>query len=274
MRRWLIGVWLSLFIGPSPANALPPDPIDCQPNGLATADNDIRLRGDQRPPGKSIALPDVVRDQLRAAAARLLSRVGRDMVDGFSCADLFRPVYRISDFGDRDLFVGEIAIGIGGSFFYLVLHDPVVRRPFVSSADLFRNGRRQIVFEERVHNGTMYNGVIYHYFDIGPKLELTRVLARETRVEALDRDNGLYVRELTQLSPTRLRLDTVSLRGNREARRQALGFVLLESPGPGVAFRVVERHPMDTGAHVGLVSVVQAPEDEDRFLREGYRLYY
>ena len=244
-------------------------------------------------------MPAPVRDQLRVAALRLLSRVGPDLVDGRRCADLFHPVYRVSGFGRRDLFVSEIDIGNGGSFFYLVLHDlvsgaatedppwvgakwpqifgagdPLVTRPFVSSADLFLNGHRQIVFEERVHNGTMYNGVIYHYFDIGPQLELTRVLARETRMAALDQKDGLYVRELTQLSPTRLRLDTFSVGGNRAARRQALGFVILESPGPGIAFRVVERHPVGVGAQVGLVSFGQAPEDEDRFLREGYRFYY
>jgi len=71
----------------------------------------------------------------------------------------------------------------------------------------------------------MYNAVVYHYFDVGPNLELTRVLARETRVVALEPSEGLFVRELTQLTPRRLRMETVrdALRKTAKPRLCASG---------------------------------------------------
>jgi hypothetical protein len=147
--------------------------------------------------------------------------------------------------------------------------DELMKPPFVSSADLFQNHRPLIVFEERVHNGNMYNAVIYHYFAVGPNLSLTRVLARETRLLALNPQDGLFVRELTQLSPSRLRLDTLNVAHDGSSKRTDLGYVLLESSGPDAPFRVVERHAKAPRKFDCLVTCMDEPPSDDVFLREG-----
>src|SRR5262249_36994855 len=39
-----------------------------------------------------------------------------------------------------------------------------LEKPLIAFDDLDRDGQPEIVIEEVVHNGTMYNGVVYHYF--------------------------------------------------------------------------------------------------------------
>ena len=299
MNRRRFAATLSLLLAPlGAAAAAPLDPAGCTPTALATKDNDIRLEGDWRGPGNPIDLPAAVATQIQAAAARVIARVGAEIADGLACDDLLPPVYRVTGFGRFQLFVAEIRVATAGRFFYLVLHDPVtgavtrdppwlgaklvaasgtddplIKTPLVSSADLFRNQRRQIVFEERVHNGTVYNGVVYHYFDVGPQLELIRVLARETRVVDPTRGDRIYQRELAVLKKSRLRLDLYAASPDGKIRREALGYTILESAGPGHAFRVVERHARDKSGARTLVTYSEGADD-DAFLREGYRVYY
>ncbi len=238
-------------------------------------------------------------DKLQATASQLIAQVEPGTADGVTCKDLFPDVYQISFSERRELFVADIYVGHGVSFFYLILYDPatgavtrdpsrigakwpqsfgakdsLVKKPFVSSADLFQNHHPQIVFEERVHNGTAYNAVIYHYFDVGPNLALTRVLALETRVWD-DPRNEMLDRRLTQLSPTRLRLDTFAVSSDDSAQRKDLGYVILESRGPGAPFRVAQRHPKDPHLKTRLLSYMTgSPDEDDDFLREGYTDYY
>lgn len=238
-------------------------------------------------------------DTTYAAASHLIAQVRPGTSDGVTCKDLFPDIYRVSVSELRQLFIAEIYVGRGVSFFYLILYDPstgavtqdpprigakwpqsfgakdpLVKRPFVSFADLFQNNRSQIVFEERVHNGTAYNAVIYHYFDVGPNLALTRVLARETRVMASDPGKEIFDRELTQLSPTRLRLDTFAVSSDNSAQREELGYVILESPGPGAPFHVTRRYPKDQNPENRLVTNMNESRGDDVFLREGDPFYY
>lgn len=227
-------------------------------------------------------------DELHAAATKLISQVPHG-ADGFTCKDLFPDVYRISVSARHELFVAEIAVD-GGSLYYLILYDPatgavthdppsvdarwtenfgakdpLLKKPFVSSADLFQNHHPQIVIEERLHNGPGVNGVAYHYFDIGPNLALTRVLTLEARMMAYDPPERMFERELTQLSPTRLRLDTFAvpcddsahgkfLGCDDSAHRKELGYAILESDGANAPFHVMEQHPKDGHLKSGLVT--------------------
>lgn len=133
-------------------------------------------------------------------------------MEGLTCKDLFPHTYRISAPQHRELYVAEVTSVMGIDYFHLVLYDPptgtvtqnppriwakwtqgcgakdpLLKTPYVSFADLFNNHHDQIVFEERVHNGTMYNAVVYRYFDVGTDLALTPILVRETRLLARTR---------------------------------------------------------------------------------------
>jgi hypothetical protein len=203
------------------------DPSTCHPRALVTSDNDIRLDQDDRPPGQPVKIAAPVIKRLQTAAKSLLAQLPPGTAEGMTCDDLLPHIYRVSLPKHRELFVAEIYVGLGVGYFYLIVHDPttgaatrnpprigakypqsfgagdpLVTKPFVSTADLFHNHQPQIVFEERVHNGTMYNAVVYHYFDIRPDLSLIRVLARETRLMALQPDGAIFIRELTPLSAT------------------------------------------------------------------------
>lgn len=287
---WL---WGSVALAASP----PLDATECHLSAVATPDNDIRVFKDTRAPGTSVAVPPVVAEQLAAAANRFLGEVDTDVSGGLTCESLFPDsVYRVSAALQRNLYVVDISGNFGISFFYLVLHDPVtgtvtadppriyakwvqgfgrndpmVETPFVSSADLFQDHNPQIVFEEQVHNGTVYNGVVYHYFEVGPNLELTRVAARETRVIMFDR--GPFLREFTSLAPTRLRLDIFEDPKGNASQRKDLGYAILESEGIGRPFHISEQHPTDKDIDQNMVTL-GGVESQDDFLRHGYTEYY
>jgi hypothetical protein len=59
-----------------------------------------------------------------------------------------------------------------------------------------------------------------------------------------------------------------------QARRE-LGYVIVESPGRGVPFRVTERHAQDRDSSSILVTYC-GPDtpDDDQFLRDGYTFHY
>jgi hypothetical protein len=279
--------------------AAAPSPSTCHPTALVTTDNDIRLKHDDRPPGKPIAIPPTVAGRLHAAAATSLSQVDVQVTDGLTCAALFPSIYRLTAPEQRDLYVADISVGSGVEFFYLIVYDPtsgavtrdppriaakwsqsfgaadqLVTRPFVSAFDLFQDRHREIVFEERVYNGTAYNAVVYHYFRVGPKLELTPVLAVEARVVALKPPDKIFVREFAQLTPTRLRLSLLGVPRDPAAHARPLGYVILESPSAGLPFHVTERHSGDVIPSEALVTFNEKPPGDDIFLREGYSFRY
>jgi hypothetical protein len=284
-----------LLLAPVAGSAAPLDPASCTPAALATDDNDIRMAGDWRRDGDPVEMPGPVADQIRAAATRMISRAGKEVTDGLTCAALMPPAYRVEGFGRARLFVAELRVGSGGRLFFLIVHDPgtnavtqappslsanvvtsddpLIKLPVVSYADLFGNKRRQVVFEERVRNGTAYNGVIYHYFDIGPRLELTRVLARETRVADPTHVDRQYQRELHVMSKLRLRLDVFTISQDGRTKRQALGYALLQSAEAGQPFHVTARHPRDKSDADTLITFTKGAgtDRDDAFLRDGYR---
>jgi hypothetical protein len=277
----------------------PPDPSRCHPKALATEDNDIRIAGDDRPSGKPVPMPLPVVQQIRNEAKAVLARVPAGTADDLTCKDLLPDTYRISEQQGRQLFVAHVYVGLDIGYFCFILYDPatgkvtqhppemsakwtegfgakdeLMKPPFVSTADLFRNRQPQIVFEERVHNGDVYNAVIYHYFAVGPDLSLIRILALETRLLALDPNDGLFVRELTHVSDFRLRLDTFKVDKKGSSKRTELGYVLLGSSSPDTPFHVLERHPVDPKKFDCLVTCMDESPGEDAFLRKGNTFYY
>jgi hypothetical protein len=273
----------------------------CPLTAVVTADNDIRLDGDDRAAGKKAEIPAQVLSKLHAMAAGMLRKVESPDPYPGECEDIYRGVFRISAAPDIDLYVAEISPNYAARFFFLLLFDPatgaitghpprvsakwtqgsgwkdpLLAKPLISFADLFGNHHRQIVVEERVHNGTMYNGVVYNYFDVGPGLSLTRVLAFERQVLTIGPDEGRIARSLKRAGPNQLRLDSVLEPQAKPRKRRALGYVILESPGPGSPFQVKQRHPEGNGSASILVTYAGADTSggDDAFLREGYSFYY
>jgi len=267
------------------------DPSSCHLSGVTTPDNDIRLYGDDRLPGRPVAIPPEVIDKFRAVARRIYAQAPPKSKEGAHCENVFPGIYRIALAHKRVLFVAKIYVRYF-QYFVLIVYDPVtgamtpnpvqiraywtenfgakdelMKTPFVSSADLYQNRQPQIVFESRAHNGSMYNAVVYQYFAIAPDLSLKLVLARETRLA--DDSGNLIIRELTPLSPSRLRLDIYRVADAGTPQGAKLGYVILASGGADEPFRVVRRHAPNSGNFVCLVTCMDEAPSDDTFLHEG-----
>jgi hypothetical protein len=273
----------------------------CHLSATATADNDIRLDEDNRSPGRKAELPPKVFNKILALGAQMLRT--SDAPDPYpgECNDLFGKVFRIAVSHGVFLYVPEVSPISAIRLLFLILYDPatgaltkdppkidvkstqmfgwkdpLLDKPLISFADLLQNHHRQIVVEERVHNGTMYNGVVHNYFDVGPDLSLARVLALEKRVLAIGAQEGLIVRTVEPSGPNQLRLKSYMTPESKPKQRQELGYVILRSAGPGSPFHITQRHPKSKDAESILVtySGTTAPGSDDAFLRDGYTFHY
>jgi hypothetical protein len=290
--------WCVCWAIMAPALEAAPAAPACRLRAQVTPDNDIRLNDDRRPRGKLVAVPSAVQAKIFTIAAGLLTQM-QLTPQWFKCTELYPAQFRISLPAGLYLYVVDISVGSGVEYFLLILHDPktgavtgspplihatstqefgwkdpLLAKPLVSFADLFGN-RHTIVIEERVHNGTVYNAVVYNYFEIGPGLALTRVLAVEKRALAVGPREGAITRDLKLLGQGQLRLDTSLQPANQPGQRQPLGYAILQSQGAGFPFQVKERHARDKDSNAILVTYCgpDTPGD-DAFLRDGYTFHY
>lgn len=151
----------------------------------------------------------------------------------------------------------------------------LLQRPIISFDDLDQDGQPEIIIQEVVHNGTMYNAVVYYYFHLGRDLSLNQVMALETRVVDLYTPNeeGRIVREIKKQKPTELLLETFAVESSGPSARRRVGEVVLRSTGPGKPFAVAERRPIDKKYAWALVTA-SGEKDENKFLLKGYAFWY
>jgi len=261
----------------------------------------MRLDDDRRASGKTAEIPSAVLNKIRALGAHALRQIEAPDPYPGECEDLYGKIFRISAAPSLYLYAAEISPVSPIKLLFLILFDPatgalttdppkvdvkstqmfgwkdpLLHQPLISFADLLHNRRRQIVVEQRVHNGTMYNAVVYNYFEIGSDLSLTRILAFEQRAYAIGAREEQIVRTLERAGPNRLRLASLMKPDGAPHRQQDLGYVILESPGPGLPFQVKERHPKSKESDTILVTYSDAvgSSSDDTFLREGYTFHY
>jgi len=226
-----------------------------------------------------------------------MARADPALFDEVTCSRLFGPVYRVTGFGRRWLFVDEAHGSVGWSAFVLVLFDPdtgeattqpplvgsrwmndlrprdvQLKLPIVSTGNLLGGPDLDVVVQEQVHNGTLYNGVIYHHFEVGPHLSLTPALALETRVADPMDVHVQYVRTLRPLAPNRLRLDLFQT--SDHGKRVLLGNATLVRDGLGKPFKIIGRYATNRKRIGGLITFCDSSKDDGRFLREGCDFYY
>lgn len=261
----------------------------------------MRLDEDRRPPGRKAPIPTAVLRLIQTLGAEALRHVEAPEPYPGECEDLYGKIFEISAAHDLRLYAFEVSPVSPIKLLFLILYDPktgamtndppkidlkstemfgwkdpLLHPPLISFADLLQNGRRQIIVEERVHNGTMYNAVVYNYFEIGKDLSLTRILAFEQKTYAIGAQEGLIVRSLQRTGPNQLRLTSTLGPQAAPRRRQELGYVILESSGPSVPFQVKERYPRskDSDAILVTYSAELGHVNDDEFLREGYTFHY
>ena len=151
----------------------------------------------------------------------------------------------------------------------------LMKRPYVFFEDVNQDREPEVVIQERVHNGTMYNAVIYHYFNIGGDLSLKRLLALETRLIDLfsKNESGFIIRTIEKLSPNQIKL-RVHLEGKADPTlRTPVGEVLLESPHAAAPF-TIKSETVLIEKYAGLLVTGSEGEEEDQFIRNGYGFVY
>jgi hypothetical protein len=270
-------------------------------------DNDIRIRTEDRQPGHAVPMPDAVARSIDAAT-EWVTRPSRDKalwkeehqtdLSAMQCRDVYPGAHVVRLKDGLELYAVHAQSWVA-SWLLLVVYDPasgkatpkpayvntkwagsedpLLKKPYVATADLRGDGHQQIVVEERAHNGTLYNAVVYRYFDIAPDLALTNVMALEARtVDPFSNDEAMVLRTMTTLDNRRLRIDQSYATGKKKI---AGGYAILESSGPGVPYRVVERHGVkkEASSHFRLSDgtlITMSEEEDDGFLKEGHGLYY
>ena len=259
------------------------------------------LNPDDMEKGPTVAVPGAVEQRLWAIAQRASKRWRQYCGGGEECAaplgKFFGPVVRIQGPPPLELYVFELTIPDGASgFYYFVLFDPrtgaatpdppsifakwmevgldgLLERPVVRFTDFDHDGRIECVVEEQVHNGSVYNALMYHYYAIDAHLGLRHALAIETNYLCLDfqAPDGKITRTIRATSPTEIELTAVLERPGRPPERigeAKLARADLESP-----FRVRSRR-VSVERYRGLLISGSGDTSDNQILRDGYRMYY
>jgi len=246
---------------------LTPPPLEW---AIVQADNDCSLQKPYvRPGSRLVRLPDAVRKKICEVTLEQFRSTAFEGPTQY--AHLFGPVFRIQapDRATLHLYVYRVLSIMTEFNMVLLLHntrtgqvtprpvvfsgrwlhseaDVLLQRPYVSFDDLDLDGRAEVVFQERVHNGTERNAVWYQYLSVGDDLSLTPIFTLETRMSPgydLRRliGDGYVIRTIEKPAPNRILMrsrlaDKPSGPGDREA-----GYVVLESPDARSPFRVKEK---------------------------------
>lgn len=265
----------------------------CPLSAIHPADNDVHPDDDKRLKAQPAELPAPV-------ARAILERVSKSAMSFFSkaewaatkasCADTFSPVFRIDGPQGLQLYVAPRYFKIGNSVDYFFAYDPrtgtvtksppliftkwwaaddsLVKAPVVRIERGGKGNPPRLIVEERVHNGTVYNAVVYRYFEIGKDMSLVQTLAVETRAIFFDNHTD---RRVTFLTPDRARIDVFSPTSEKDAPR---GSLMLGRNGPGQPFRVLQRMPAPGTKPDALLTYCDSAKSDDQFLRTGCDYYY
>lgn len=302
MKLTLLATMLAMATPAPILNSVPPidhkpgsdarELYHCRLKAVHAADNDIRLDRDIRSRPYPTMLPAIVTHKILAHVTNEIKRYFTPdewRKSRQSCATVFSKIFYVSGPAGLQLYVAHRYFAVSDEADYFVMYDPrtgaITRTPPLISTkwdnvlgkDDWLNApivRIQpahgglpplLIVEQQVHNGTDYNAIIYHYFEIGNDMSLTQILAVEARAILQSYRDEYTVRNATFLGSNRVRLD-ISSRSRQKS--EALGSVSLERAQHGQPFHVVRRIPARGGDTEGLVTYCESTSDDD-FLRAG-----
>jgi hypothetical protein len=259
-------------------------------SAVVTADNAFTLEA--HPAGPAFPVPpsvtekiDSLVDPVYAHWKNILDEAGVYERDYF-----YGPVFLVTTPRGLKLYIFRQKAPFDADFFFFMLFDPRTKsvtqnppciyakwmhetdlqKPLLSFFDLDGDGEEEIVVQEQVHNGTMYNAIVYHYYHLTADLALRPILAVETHLlDLFTEEQGVINRTLEKLRSGQVRLDVfLDLNSNR----RKIGEVVLRSPGPGSPFEIVQRKVFDDKYAALLITASEV--GESTFLRDGYSFYY
>lgn len=134
------------------------------------------------------------------------------------------------------------------------------------------DGRSVFVVSEVVHNGTVYTGVVDHYYELGEGPTVSQVLAVESKVFDPRNSNRLLQRRLV-IGKAGMSIET-ALKNLSNKQVTVLGNVALKRQSSG-AYKVVRSGRAKPSHEYPLISIWCSSWDEaDDFLCKGYTVYY
>jgi len=143
-------------------------------------------------------------------------------------------------------------------------------RPFVHFFDVNLDGQTELVVQEIVRNGTMYDAAIYYYYHVTADMDLMPLLALEARVVDLYSDErGLIVRTLDRLGSNQLQVNVALEDPAGTPHHRELGTVILKAKDSTSPFEVVQKS-IRVSRYADCLLTASGIEDRS-FLKEGYR---
>ena len=206
------------------------------------------------------------------------------------CADIFPSVFKLIGPGGLQLYVVPRDFVLGNTVDYFFMYNPrsgaitktppfiftkwsgsgdsLIKRPIVRFETGSKGILPRMIVQERTHNGTVYNAVVYRYFEVGGDMSLRQILAVEARAYLLS--DGLTERKAVFITPNRIRIDVITHPPRRfESRSKRL---FLERSGNGQPFHVARRAHQRKAE--GLLTYCPSAKSDDDFLRVGCDFYY
>lgn len=272
-------------------------------SALRRKDGDIEYN-DELVEGELERVPKAVAERFRAHNHDWQERQAKDLVEAGSNEevlrvfrrDFFGPMYVVGisndmqayflhvrnihgnsemQFGVLDLRTGKFSEALNSVYLkWITVGEPgeFLQRPYFRAEDFTGDGIPELVVQEQVHNGNMYNGVVYRFFGLGPASTLSQVFALETRVPDI-RWNGdseaFIVREIVERSPGMIKVKVVR---TGHGSRDELGFVDYRTRKGGGGFEVAKKICVEEKSCELLVTASEKSEDD--FLKRGYDFYY
>ncbi len=247
-----------------------------------------------------LASPDAILEPLPWRVSAKALKIAGDMRSGLeeSEAGSVRIPwgFRVGAPEGLDLLVCKISASYGVSWIFFILHDKrsgsiTESPPFIfgkwmeafgdapmraiSFEDIDGDGFPELVAKERVHNGTMYNAMLYRYYRIDAgSLALQQIFVRETDLLDLwTEDDGGYIRrELEHQPGGRLKLNVWLFfeKGGKPGVR--LGEIAFRRPSPSAPYAIESRLCLAPAYEAILLTA--SGFDDAEFLKDGYRFHY
>ena len=303
---FIVGLQIVAFVGMQPASqtAWAQDPLKPHKTMASLERALVDERGElfvsDSTAGDAEPLPPEVAASIQRVAEKWYDHYiesGEANTGYFPMGSFYGPVFRLGVCDDPRLYVFKSypmgRQGIAEELCYFLLFDPVtrkvtsepfsitmrwfvalegfdlLRKPLVHFFDLDQDGQRELVIEQIVHNGTMYNAAVYHYFHIERDMSLVRRMAFEARVVDLFSDEeGMLVRTLELLGENRIKINVALQLPAGTPHQQQVGEIVLERKDNSATFQVVQKDIKLVRYARGLLTM--SGIEDQAFLAGGY----